>query len=168
MNGVSKAYAMTGWRIGYAGAPAELVKAMTKLQSQSTGNPSSVGQAAALAALTGPQGFIAERAATFQRRRDVVAEWIDGIPGLSCHVPEGAFYVFPSCEGVLGRSTPDGKRLATSEDLVMHLLEAHDLAAVHGEAYGVPGFFRLSFATSMDQLEEGCRRLERACAALVP
>jgi aspartate aminotransferase len=168
MNGVSKAYAMTGWRIGYAGAPAELVKAMTKLQSQSTGNPSSVGQAAALAALTGPQGFIAERAATFQRRRDVVAEWIDGIPGLSCHVPEGAFYVFPSCEGVLGRSTPDGKRLATSEDLVMHLLEAYDLAAVHGEAYGVPGFFRLSFATSMDQLEEGCRRLARACAALVP
>jgi aspartate aminotransferase len=166
VNGVSKAYAMTGWRIGYAGAPAELIKAMTKLQSQSTGNPSSVGQAAALAALTGPQDFIAERAAIFQRRRDIVVESLNAIPGLRCHLPEGAFYAFVSCEGVLGKRTPDGKRLATSEDFVMHLLEVHDLAAVHGEAYGVPGFFRISFATSLEVLEEGCRRLARACAAL--
>jgi aspartate aminotransferase len=139
---------------------------MTKLQSQSTSNPSSVSQAGALAALTGPQDLIAERAAIFQRRRDTVVEWLNAMPGLACHAPEGAFYAFASCAGVLGRRTPDGRTLATSEDFVMHLLDAHDLAVLHGEAYGVPGFFRISFATSMEKLEEGCTRLARACAAL--
>jgi aspartate aminotransferase len=166
MNGVSKAYAMTGWRIGYAGAPAELIKAMAKLQSQSTSNPSSVSQAGALAALTGPQELVAERKAIFETRRDAVVAWLEAIPGLRCHLPEGAFYAFPSCAGVIGKRTPDGARLETSEDFVMHLLHAEDLAVLQGEAYGMPGFLRLSFATSIEKLEEGCRRIARACAAL--
>jgi aspartate aminotransferase len=166
VNGVSKAYAMTGWRIGYAGAPAELIKAMAKLQSQSTSNPSSVSQAGALAALTGPQELVAERKAIFETRRNAVVAWLDAIPGLRCHLPEGAFYAFPSCAGVIGKRTPDGARLETSEDFVMHLLDAEDLAVLQGEAYGMPGFLRLSFATSIEKLEEGCRRMARACAAL--
>lgn len=166
VNGVSKAYAMTGWRIGYAGAPAELVKAMTKLQSQSTSNPSSVSQAGALEALSGPQGFIGERQAIFQSRRDTVVAQLNAIPGLRCHLPDGAFYAFPSCEGLLGRRTSDGNTIATSEDFVMHLLDSTDLAVLQGEAYGVPGFFRISFATSMERLDEGCGRIARACAAL--
>jgi len=166
VNGVSKAYAMTGWRIGYAGGPAALVKAMTKLQSQSTSNPSSVAQAAALEALRGPQEIVAERTAIFQQRRDAVVARLNAIDGLRCHLPEGAFYVFPSCEGVLGRRTPQGKTLASSDDFVLHLLDAEGLAVLQGTAYGVPQHFRISFATSMDRLEEGCARLARACAAL--
>ena len=166
INGVSKAYAMTGWRIGYGAAPVELVKAMTKLQSQSTSNPSSISQAAALEALTGPQDFIAERTRIFQERRDMVVAELNAIPGISCHSPEGAFYVFPSCAGVMGKTTPEGKTLATDEDFVMYLLESQNLAVLQGAAYGVSPFFRISFATSVETLKEGLRRVRLACEAL--
>ncbi|HKB55699.1 MAG TPA: aminotransferase class I/II-fold pyridoxal phosphate-dependent enzyme [Ramlibacter sp.] len=166
INGVSKAYAMTGWRIGYGGAPAELIKAMVKLQSQSTSNPSSIGQAAALEALTGPQNFIAERKRIFQERRDAVVAELDRIPGISCHVPEGAFYVYPSCAGIVGKTTPEGQVISSDSDFVLHLLESQNLAVLQGEAYGLSPFFRISFATSMQTLQEGCRRLRLACEAL--
>lgn len=166
INGVSKAYAMTGWRIGYGGGPAVLIKAMVKLQSQSTSNASSIGQAAALEALNGPQGFIAERTAIFQERRDAVVAELNRIPGVHCHLPEGAFYAFPSCAELLGRTTPDRKVLASDTDFVMYLLEAQDLAVLQGDAYGCSPFFRMSFATSMAKLQEGCRRLRLACESL--
>jgi aspartate aminotransferase len=166
VNGVSKAYAMTGWRVGYGGGPAELIKAMTKLQSQSTSNPSSIGQAAAVEALTGPQDFIAERCGIFQQRRDAVVQIINSIPGLACSVPEGAFYVFPSCAGALGKTTPAGGVLKTDEDFVLYLLEQENLAVLQGSAYGASPYFRISFATSMAVLEEGCARLRRACEKL--
>ena len=166
INGVSKAYAMTGWRIGYGGAPAALVKAMTKLQSQSTSNPSSISQAAAQEALNGPQDFIAERTRIFQERRDKVVAELNRIPGVTCHLPEGAFYVYPSCAGVIGRKTPDGQVIRTDNEFVLYLLEAQNLALLQGEAYGVSPFFRISFATSMERLEEGLRRLRLACEAL--
>ncbi|WP_427185185.1 pyridoxal phosphate-dependent aminotransferase [Bordetella bronchialis] len=166
VNGVSKAYAMTGWRIGYAGGPAELVKAMTKLQSQSTSNPSSIGQAAAREALAGPQDFIAERTAIFQQRRDFLVDALNRIPGIRCHAPEGAFYALPSCAGLMGRRTPQGKVLASDEDFVMYLLEEVDFAVLQGAAYGVSPYFRLSFAASMEAIEEGCERLRRACERL--
>ncbi len=167
VNGVSKAYAMTGWRIGFGGAPVELVKAMTKLQSQSTSNPSSIGQAAALEALSGPQGFIEQRTATFQQRRDRIVALLNEVPGISCHQPEGAFYVFPSCEGVLGRKTPAGQVLQSDEDFILYLLDEENLAVLQGAAYGVSPFFRISFAASMALLDEGCRRVARACGKLV-
>jgi aspartate aminotransferase len=166
INGVSKSYAMTGWRIGYGGAPAELIKQMVKLQSQSTSNPSSISQAAALEALTGPQGFIAERTAEFQARRDVLVPRLNAIAGISCHVPEGAFYLFPSCAGLLGSVAPDGRRIDSSDALVLYLLDAEGLAVLQGSAYGVPPYFRMSFAASMAVLDEGCERLARACARL--
>jgi aspartate aminotransferase len=166
VNGVSKAYAMTGWRIGFGGGPAALVKAMVKLQSQSTSNPSSIGQAAALEALSGPQGFIAERTSIFQERRDAVVAELNRIPGVHCHLPEGAFYAFASCAELLGKTTPDGKVLASDADFVLYLLEAQDLAVLQGDAYGCSPFFRISFATSMARLQEGCRRLRAACEAL--
>jgi len=166
INGVSKAYAMTGWRLGYGGAPAPLVKAMVKLQSQSTSNASSISQAAALEALSGPQDFIAGRTRIFQQRRDKVVALLNRMPGISCHRPEGAFYVFPSCAGVIGKQTPAGQVLASDNDFVLYLLEAQNLAVLQGEAYGLSPFFRISFATSMEKLEEGCRRLRLACEAL--
>jgi aspartate aminotransferase len=166
VNGVSKAYAMTGWRIGYAGGPAELIRAMTKLQSQSTSNPSSISQAAATEALAGPQHIIAERRAIFQARRDAVLALLQSIPGITCHAPEGAFYLFPSCAGLLGRTTPMGKLLKTDEDFVLYLLDQENLAVLQGTAYGVQGHFRISFAASMALLEEGCARLRRACEKL--
>lgn len=166
LNGVSKAYAMTGWRLGYGGAPAELVKAMVKLQSQSTTNPSSIGQAAAVEALNGPQEFIAERTRIFQERRDLLVAQLNAIPGIACHSPEGAFYAFPSCADLIGKTTPEGKLLASDEDFVLYLLEAQNLAVLQGGAYGVSPFFRISFATSVPQLQEGLRRLRLACEAL--
>ncbi|MFT5533870.1 MAG: aspartate aminotransferase [Burkholderiaceae bacterium] len=166
LNGVSKAYSMTGWRIGYGGAPVELVKQMVKLQSQSTSNASSISQAAALEALRGPQGFIAERTAEFQARRDVLVPRLNAIEGVSCHLPEGAFYLFPSCAGLLGSVAPDGRRIDSSDELVMYLLDAEGLAVLQGSAYGVPPYFRMSFAASMAVLDEGCERLARACARL--
>jgi aspartate aminotransferase len=167
VNGVSKAYAMTGWRIGYAGGPAELIKAMTKLQSQSTSNPCSISQAAAREALSGPQDFIGQRTAIFQQRRDFLVDTLNGIPGIRCHAPEGAFYAFPSCEALLGRRTPQGKVLQSDEDFIMYLLEEVDFAVLQGAAYGVSPHFRLSFAASMDAIREGCDRLRRACEKLV-
>jgi aspartate aminotransferase len=166
VNGVSKAYAMTGWRIGYAGGPAQLIKAMTKLQSQSTSSPSSVGQAAAQEALSGPQDFIAQRTAIFQQRRDFLVDTLNRIPGIRCHTPEGAFYAFPSCQALMGRGTPQGQVLRSDEDFIMYLLEEVDFAVLQGAAYGVSPYFRLSFAASMGSIEEGCDRLRRACEKL--
>jgi aspartate aminotransferase len=166
MNGVAKAYAMTGWRIGYAGGPAELIKAMAKVQSQSTSNPCSVSQAATVAALEGPQDFIPERAAVFRQRRDLIVDLLNQAPGIRCHRPEGAFYVYPSCAGVLGRRTPDGQELRTSEDFARYLLEREGVAVVHGAAFGLDPFLRISYATATDLLEEAGRRIVRACEAL--
>lgn len=166
VNGVSKAYCMTGWRIGFAGGPAELIKAMAKVQSQSTSNPSSVSQAAAVAALEGPQDFIAEHNKAFKARRDLVVEALNACPGLSCHKPEGAFYVYPSCAGVIGKRTPDGKVIETDEDFVTYLLEAEGVAVVQGSAFGLAPYFRISYATATEALDEACTRIRRACEAL--
>jgi len=166
VNGVSKAYAMTGWRIGYAGGPAPLIRAMVKLQSQSTSGPSSISQAAACEALTGPQEIVRQRTVLFQERRDEVVGLLRAIPGLRCHSPEGAFYAYPSCAGLLGRTTPAGDVLRSDADFVMYLLESQRVATLQGEAYGLSPYFRLSFATSMDTLREGCRRIREACTAL--
>jgi aspartate aminotransferase len=166
MNGVAKAYAMTGWRIGYAGGPAELIRAMAKIQSQSTTNPCSISQAAAVAALNGPQDFIEERARVFKERRDLVVDLLNQAPGIRCHRPEGAFYVYPSCAGVIGRRTPDGTELADSESFARYLLEAEGVAAVHGAAFGLDPYLRISYATATELLEEACRRIIRACEAL--
>jgi aspartate aminotransferase len=166
MNGVSKAYAMTGWRIGYAGGPKDLVKAIAKVQSQSTTNPCSISQAAAVEALNGPQHFIAERNAIFNERRDLVVAMMNETPGITCHKPEGAFYVYPSCAGLIGRTTPDGKALTSDEDVATYLLEAEGIAVVHGAAFGMSPYFRISYATSTEALREACTRIQRAAAAL--
>jgi len=166
VNGVSKAYAMTGWRIGYAGGPAHLIKAIAKIQSQSTTNPSSISQAAAVAALNGPQDFIAERAAVFQDRRDLVVGMLNQAKGISCHRPEGAFYVFPSCAGAIGLRTPAGKVIESDEDFAAYLLMEAGVSVVFGAAFGLSPFFRISYATSTELLEEACRRIQRACGAL--
>jgi len=166
LNGVSKAYAMTGWRIGYAGAPAALIKAMTKLQSQSTSNPSSVSQAAALAALTGPQDFVTQSRERFQARRDRIVQTLNAIDGIDCASPEGAFYVFPKCADLYGLTLPDGSKLQNSEQWVLHLLNTQNLAVLQGSAYGVDTHFRISFAASDAVLEEGCRRIAQARAQL--
>ncbi|PHR19795.1 MAG: aspartate aminotransferase [Sphingopyxis sp.] len=166
VNGVSKAYAMTGWRIGYAGGPAWLIKAMAKLQSQSTSNPSSISQAAAVAALNGPQEFLIERNAAFERRRDLVVSMLNDTPGLECPTPEGAFYVYPDASGVIGKTTPKGQVIKTDEDLIAYFLEEAQVAAVHGAAFGLSPAFRISYATSEEQLTEACTRIQRACAAL--
>ena len=166
INGVSKSYAMTGWRIGYAGGPADLIKAMSKVQSQSTSNPCSVSQAAAVEALNGPQDIIAERNALFNERRDMVVKLINEIEGLSCLTPEGAFYVYPSCAALMGRKTPEGKVLESDGDFVTYLLEAEGVASVQGEAFGLSPYFRISYATSTDALSEACARIKRAVDAL--
>ena len=166
MNGVSKAYAMTGWRIGYAGGPKDLIKAIAKVQSQSTTNPSSISQAAAVEALNGTQDFIPERAEAFKARRDLVVEMLNAADGLSCHKPEGAFYVYPSCAGCIGKATPDGKRLESDEDFAGYLLESVGVAVVHAAAFGFSPFFRVSYATSTEALTEACTRIQKACAAL--
>jgi aspartate aminotransferase len=166
MNGVSKAYCMTGWRIGYAGGPAPLIKAMAKLQSQSTSNPSSISQAAAVEALNGPQDFIPRNNAVFKERRDLVVAMLNKAPGLSCPRPEGAFYVYPSCAGAIGKTTPQGKVIKTDDDFVTYLLEAEGVAAVQGSAFGLSPYFRISYATTTDLLRDACGRIQRACQAL--
>jgi aspartate aminotransferase len=166
LNGVSKAYAMTGWRIGYGGGPVELIKAMAKLQSQSTSNPSSVSQAAAVEALNGPQDYIPERAAIFESRRDLVVSMLNQASGLECPKPEGAFYVYPSCAGAIGKRTPDGKLIENDLDFVSALLEGEGVAVVHGSAFGLEPHFRVSYAASTEDLEEACRRIQRFCAGL--
>jgi aspartate aminotransferase len=166
MNGVAKAYAMTGWRIGYAGGPPELIRAMAKIQSQSTTNPCSISQAAAVEALNGPQDFIAPRRAVFEERRDLVVELLNQAPGIRCHRPEGAFYVYPSCAGVIGKRTQGGAELDDSESFARYLLEAEGVAVVHGAAFGLDPYLRISYATATELLEEACRRIIRACEAL--
>jgi aspartate aminotransferase len=166
MNGVSKAYCMTGWRIGYAAGPVELIKAMSKVQSQSTSNPSSISQAASVEALRGPQGFIAEHNKVFKERRDLVVDMLNKAPGLVCHRPEGAFYVYPSCAGAIGKRTPKGKTIETDSDFVTYLLEDAEVAAVQGEAFGLSPYFRISYATATELLREACTRIQKACAAL--
>ncbi|WP_395635544.1 pyridoxal phosphate-dependent aminotransferase [Sphingorhabdus sp.] len=166
MNGASKAYAMTGWRIGYAGGPAWLIKAMADLQSQSTSNPCSISQYAVLAALNGPQDFLAERNIAFRERRDLVVAMLNDAPGLSCPTPEGAFYVYPDATGVMGKTTPKGKKIETDADLIDYFLDDYRVAAVHGGAFGLSPGFRISYATSSDILKEACTRIQAACAAL--
>ena len=166
LNGVSKAYSMTGWRIGYAGAPAELVKAIGKLQSQSTSNPCSISQWAALEALRGPQDFMKEWVKSFQERRDLVVSMLNQATGLSCPTPEGAFYVYPSCEGCIGKKTPKGDTINSDEDFATLLLQDEGVAVVHGEAFGLSPFFRISYATGIEALEEACHRIQRFCASL--
>jgi aspartate aminotransferase len=167
MNGASKAYAMTGWRIGYAAGPKPLIKAMATLQSQSTSNPCSISQAAVVAALNGPQEFLKERAAAFQQRRDLVVSMLNAAPGLNCPTPEGAFYVYPGCAGLIGKHTPDGKALMSDTDVTRYLLEAVGVAVVQGGAFGLSPHFRISYATSSAILSEACTRIQKACAALV-
>ena len=165
-NGVSKSYAMTGWRIGYAGGPAALIKAMGIIQSQSTSNPNSIAQAAAVAALNGDQSFLAPRNESFKKRRDMVVDMLNDAEGITCLKPEGAFYVFPSCEGCIGKTTPDGKLIETDEDFVTYLLESEGVACVQGDAFGLSPYFRISYATSEEALKEACTRIQRACKAL--
>ncbi len=166
MNGVSKAYSMTGWRIGFGGGPKALIKAMGTIQSQSTSNPSSVSQAAAVEALNGTQDFIEPNNDLFKSRRDLVVAALNGCEGLHCPTPDGAFYVFPSCAGCIGKTTPDGKRIETDLDFVTYLLESEGVAVVHGSAFGLAPHFRVSYATSSELLEKACGRIKRACAAL--
>jgi aspartate aminotransferase len=166
MNGCSKAYAMTGWRIGYAGGPAWIIKAMGKLQSQSTSNPCSVAQAAAVAALGGPQQFLEERNAAFRKRRDMVVAMLNDAPGLSCPTPDGAFYVYPDASGCIGKKTPAGQVIENDETLIDYFLDSARVAAVHGGAFGLSPAFRVSYATSEAVLKEACVRIQQACAAL--
>jgi aspartate aminotransferase len=165
-NGVSKAYAMTGWRIGFAGGPAELIAAMRKIQSQSTSCPASVSQWAALAALDGPQDALVAQRALFLRRRDLVVDRLSRIEGITCPVPEGAFYVYPSIEGLLGRTSPGGRPIDSDEAFAMALLEEAGVAAVFGAAFGLSPHFRVSYAAADSMLEEACGRIARFCASL--
>ncbi len=165
-NGVSKSYAMTGWRIGYAGGPKDLIKAMAKVQSQSTSNPSSISQAAALGALEGDQSFLAERNAVFKERRNMVVDLLNEVEGIDCLKPEGAFYVYPSCAGLIGKTTPSGKMIESDDDFVTYLLESEGVACVQGAAFGLSPYFRISYATSTENLTEACKRIKCACAAL--
>jgi aspartate aminotransferase len=166
LNGMSKAYCMTGWRVGYAAGPVELIKAMNMIQSQSTTSTSTISQWAAVEALVGPQDFIAEHNKVFKERRDLVVSMLNQASGIECATPTGAFYVYPSVAGLIGKKTPDGKTLASDEDVVTYLLESEGVAAVHGEAFGLSPYFRISYATATDLLEEACIRIQRASAAL--
>ncbi len=166
MNGCSKAYAMTGWRIGFAGAPARLTKAMDKLQSQSTSNTSSVSQAAAVEALMGPQGFIDEMVAVYKARRDLVVSMLNKAPGMNCHLPEGAFYVFPSLHGCIGKTSRGGAVIKDDESFVTALLDEEGVAAVHGAAFMYPGHLRISYATDTESLVKACERIQRFCEGL--
>ncbi|MFZ5617929.1 MAG: pyridoxal phosphate-dependent aminotransferase [Pseudomonadota bacterium] len=166
VNGASKSYAMTGWRIGYAGGPQKLVAAMAKIMSQSTTNPCSISQWAAVAALNGDHGFLAERNSAFRARRDRVVDMLNEVEGISCRTPEGAFYVYPSCAGALGKTAPNGRKIATDEDFAHALLDAEGVAVVFGAAFGLSPHFRISYAAAMSELEEACRRIQRFCASL--
>ncbi len=166
LNGVSKAYCMTGWRIGYAAGPESLIKAMATIQSQSTSNPSSISQWASVEALDGPQDFIPKHNDVFKQRRDLVVSMLNQANGLQCPKPQGAFYVYPSCAGTMGRKAPSGKKLATDEDFVTELLESEGVAVVQGTAFGLGPAFRISYATKTEALEEACRRIQRFCGNL--
>ena len=166
VNGVSKAYCMTGWRIGYAAGPAALIKAMSKVQSQSTSNPASISQAAAVEALNGPQDFIAKHNETFKQRRDLVVGMLNQANGIDCLTPEGAFYVYPSCAGCMGKTAPSGKKIETDLDFITELLDAEGVAVVHGAAFGLSPHFRISYATSTEALEDACQRIQRFCGSL--
>ena len=166
MNGVSKSYAMTGWRIGYGAGSVEIIKAMAKIQSQSTTNPSSISQAAAVEALNGPQNFILDRSKKFQERRDFVVKFLNEIKGLSCINPDGAFYVFPNCSKLLNKKDKNGRLLKTDSDFVESLLENNSVAVVQGSAFGLEGYFRISYATSMQNLENALKRISEFCNSL--
>jgi len=166
MNGVSKAYSMTGWRIGYAAGPKEIIKAIAKIQSQSTTNPSSISQAAAVEALNGTQDFIKERSISFQERRDFVVKVLNDIDGIECLKPDGAFYVFPSCKSLIGKKDNTGKELKTDTDFVQSLLENSGVAVVQGSAFGLEGFFRISYATSKDNLKKALEKISSYCKSL--
>ncbi len=166
VNGVSKAYSMTGWRIGYAGGPKEIIAAITDIQSHSTSNPCSISQAASVAALNGEHAFLDEWRAAFLERRNKVVKWINAIPGLSCQTPEGAFYIFARCAELMGKTTPGGQVLHTDADFCAYLLEDANVAAVMGSAFGMEGYFRISYATSEKALENACSRIRKACERL--
>ena len=166
MNGVSKAYSMTGWRIGYAAGPKDIVKAIAKIQSQSTTNPSSISQAASVEALSGTQDFIKKRADSFQERRDFVVNALNAIDGIECLNPDGAFYVFPSCKGLMGKKDPNGNEIKSDTDFVQSLLENSGIAVVQGSAFGLEGFFRISYATSMDNLKKAMDKISNFCKSL--
>jgi len=166
LNGVSKSYCMTGWRLGYCGAPKEIIAAMNKIQSQSTTSTSSISMAASVEALNGTQDFIGEHNQAFVRRRDLVVNLLNQIDGLSCLTPQGAFYVYPSCAGVIGKVTPDGQKISNDEDFMSYLLEREGIAGVHGAAFGLSPYFRLSYATSDEILTDACARIKRACEQL--
>jgi aspartate aminotransferase len=166
LNGMSKAYCMTGWRVGYAAGPDEIIKGINKIQGQSTTHTSSISQAAAIAALEGPHDFIAENNKVFKERRDLVVSMLNQANGITCSTPQGAFYVYPSCAGMIGKKTPDGTTIENDEDAVTYLLESEGVAAVHGSAFGLSPHFRISYATSTELLEDACERIQRACGNL--
>jgi aspartate aminotransferase len=166
VNGVSKSYAMTGWRIGFCGGPRDLIKAMVNMQGQLTAGVSTVGQAAAAAALDGPQDLVKERAAIYKARRDMVVEMLNAAPGIACHKPEGAFYVFPNIAGCLGKVSAGGRRIATDADFALALIEEKHVAVVHGAAYGMSPYLRISYATETESLREACARIQEFCRGL--
>ncbi len=166
LNGVSKAYCMTGWRVGFAGGPLELIKAINVIQSQNCSSTSTISQWAAVEALDGDKSFIADNVRVFKERRDLVVSMLNQAKGIHCATPVGAFYVYPSCAGCIGKTTPDGKTIENDEDFVTYLLEAEGVAVVHGEAFGLSPFFRISYAAATEVLEDACSRIQRACAAL--
>ena len=166
VNGVSKAYAMTGWRLGYAAGPAPLIAAINKLQSQISSCPSSVSQAAGAAALTGDQGFVRDSLEIYRSRRDTAVAALNAVGGLSCTTPDGAFYAYVNCAGVIGKTTPEGQVIGNDEDFTLYLLEAASVAVIQGSAYGLGPYFRISYATSLDIIEESIAAIDKAVQAL--